>query len=499
MDRNAEIPRVVLAVGLVVPVALLAGLLLVNPTSTLTMALIGLAFMVLAFPLWLRWHHTLLICAWNAAVVAFFLPGQPPLWVLLAALSLGIAVVSRTLRQRSEFLWVRSLAIPLLALVLIVGVTVALRGVGSRALGSELWGAKRYLGVFGAILGYFALTSAAIPPARAKWLAGLFFLSGVTAIFSDLAFAGGPAFYFLFLLFPTDVAFHQATSSDTLKRFTGMASMAQAGTCLMLLRYGIRGVLDLHRPWRLGIFVGLFGLGLFGGFRSSIVLFGLLILTQFWFERLLWTKFFVFVSLGALLLGAGVVGFAERLPMSVQRSLSFLPIQVHPTARQDAQGTLDWRLQMWRVVLPEVPQYLWLGKGYTFSGTDYLLMQESIRRGMFTAYEDTLVSGNYHNGLLTLIIPFGLPGTVAFVAFICASWRVLRRNYLHGSPQLQRVNTFLIAYFTARLIFYTFFYGQFDLDLMVFTGVVGLSISLNGGVASPGTAQSLPVPRPALP
>ena len=146
-----------------------------------------------------------------------------------------------------------------------------------------------------------------------------------------------------------------------------------------------------------------------------------------------------------------------------------------------------------------MPQYLWLGKGYTFSGTDFLLMQESIRRGMFTAYEDTLVSGNYHNGLLTLIIPFGLPGTVAFVVFLCASWRVLRRNYLYGSPELQRVNTFLIAYFTARLIFYTFFYGQFDLDLMVFTGVVGLSISLNGGVASPGTAQSLPVPRPALP
>ena len=499
MDRNAEIPRVALAIGLVVPLAVVMGVLLVSPLATPTVALVGLTFMALAFPLWIRWHHTLLVCFWNAAVVAFFIPGQPPVWVLLASLSLGIAVVSRTLRHRSEFLWVRSLAVPLLVLVLIVVVTVAIRGVGSRAMGSELWGAKRYMGVFGAVIGYFALTSAAIPPARAKWLAGLFFLSGVTAIFSDLAFAGGPAFYFLFLLFPTDVAFNQAMSADSLQRYTGMAWMAQAGYWFMLLRYGIRGILDLRRPWRLGLFIGLFGVGLFGGFRSSIILFALLFLTQFWFERLRWTKLFVFVSLGALLLGASVVGFAERLPMSVQRSLSFLPIQVHPTARQDAQGTLDWRLQMWKVVLPEVPQYLWLGKGYTFSGTDFLLVQESIRRGMFTAYEDTLVSGNYHNGLLTLIIPFGLPGTVVFVFFIGAGWRVLRRNYLHGAPQLQRVNTFLIAYFTARLIFYTVFYGQFDLDLMVFTGVVGLSISLNGGVASPALPQSLPPPRSALP
>ena len=482
MDRNAEIPRVALAVGLVVPLAVVMGVLLVSPLATPTVALVGLTFMALAFPLWLRWHHTLLVCCWNAAVVAFFIPGQPPVWVLLAALSLGIAVVSRTLRQRSDFLWVRSLAIPLLALVLIVGVTVCIRGVGSRALGSELWGAKRYMGVFGAILGYFALTSSAIPPARARWLAGLFFLSGVTAIFSDLAFAGGPAFYFLFLLFPTDVAFNQAMSADTLQRYTGMAWMAQAGYWFMLLQYGIRGVLDLRRPWRLGIFVGLFGLGLFGGFRSSIILFGLLFLTQFWFERLLRTKLFVFVSLGALLLGAGVVGFAERLPMSVQRSLSFLPIQVHPTARQDAQGTLEWRLQMWRVVLPEVPQYLWVGKGYTFSSTDFLLTQEAIRRGMFTLYEDTLVSGNYHNGILSLLVPFGLAGSLAFATFCLAGWRVLNRNYLYGSPDFKRINTFLIAFFTARLLFYLVFYGQFDLDLMVFTGLVGMSIALNGGV-----------------
>lgn len=499
MDASSANLGRALAFALIVPVCLWLGLMLSTPTSAVSLVGVGVVVLALALPLLLRWHSVLLIGCWNALVVVPFLPGQPPMWVLLAGLSLAIAMTNRTLRHRAQFIWVPSVAIPLLLLGVVVMVTVAVRGIGARSFGSELWGAKRYLWVFGALVGYFALTAARMPQRHAGWLAGLFFVSGTTAIMSDLALAGGRAFYWLFMFFPTDVAFHQATSADTLKRFTGMAWMGQAGTWFVLLRYGIRGILDLRRPWRLLLFTGLFVLGLFGGFRSSIILFGLLFLTQFWFERLLRTKLFVFVSLGALLLGAGVVGFAERLPMSVQRSLSFLPIQVHPTARQDAQGTLDWRLQMWRVVLPEVPQYLWLGKGYTFSGTDFILMQESIRRGMFTAYEDTLVSGNYHNGLLTLIIPFGLPGTVAFVAFICASWRVLRRNYLHGSPQLQRVNTFLIAYFTARLIFYTFFYGQFDLDLMVFTGVVGLSVSLNGGVASPARPQPHPPPRPALP
>lgn len=481
---NTHVGRA-LAYALVVPVCLWVGVLLATPTSAVSLAGVAAVVFVLMLPLLLRWHEVLLIGFWNAAVVLPFLPGQPPVWVLLAGLTLGIAVVNRTVRQRGVFIWVPSVAIPLLLLALTVLVTVGLRGIGARTLGSELWGAKRYLWVFGGIIGYFALTATRVPLRDAGWLAGLFFVSGTTAIMSDLAFAAGPAFYWLFLFFPTDVAFHQAMTADTLKRFTGMAWMAQAGSWFLLLRYGIRGVLDPLRPWRLGMFTGLFLLGLFGGFRSSIILFGLLCLTQFWFERLLWTRLFFIVLLGVLLLGSLLVGFAERLPLSVQRSLSFLPIEVHPAARQDAQGTLDWRLQMWRVVLPEVPHYLWLGKGYTFSGTDFVLMQEAIRRGMFTAYEDTLVSGNYHNGPLTLIIPFGLPGVVAFLAFLWAGWRVLVRNYKHGPPELERVNTFLIAYFTARLLFFLVFYGQFDLDLMVFTGTVGLSLALNGGVCTP--------------
>ena len=76
-------------------------------------------------------------------------------------------------------------------------------------LAQNCGGAKRYLWVFGALVGYFALTAARMPQRHAGWLAGLFFVSGTTAIMSDLALAGGRAFYWLFMFFPTDVAFHQ--------------------------------------------------------------------------------------------------------------------------------------------------------------------------------------------------------------------------------------------------------------------------------------------------
>lgn len=498
MDRNAEIPRVALATGLIVPLAVIMGVLLVNPFAPTTIALVGLVFMVMVFPLWLRWHHPLLICLWNGAFVAFFLPGRPPVWVALAVLGFGLAVLTRSVSARAKFLTVRSVTLPLVILGLVVLVTMAVRGgIGARSLGSDMWGSKRYLTVLGAIFGYFALTSQVIPRDRAQWYAALFFLSGTTAILSDLVFLAGPSFYFLFNFLSVDVAANQFLTVDTLRRFTGLAQLAQAGYWFMLLRFGIAGIFDLRRGWRLLVFIGLFLLGLFGGFRSSIILLGVLFLTQFWYERLLRTRLFPIVLVCGLLVGMFVVGYAERLPLSMQRSLTFLPVKVHPMARQDAEGSLQWRISMWKVVIQDVPQYLWLGKGYIFSSVDLFLIHESIQRGFFELYEETLVTGNYHNGLLTLVVPFGLPGAAAFGWFLFVGWRVLRRNYLYGDADLKNINTFLIAYFSARLFFYVFAYGQFDLDLMVFTGLIGLSVSLNGGVCRPPGPGQPPALAPA--
>jgi O-antigen ligase len=186
----------------------------------------------------------------------------------------------------------------------------------------------------------------------------------------------------------------------------------------------------------------------------------------------------------ATLLMCGLtITFVDRMPLAVQRAFSFLPLdKLDPSARMDALGTLDWRLSMWRILVPEIPKYLIVGKGYGFSGTDYYLTQEAMRHGMYSSYEDTLVSGNYHNGILTLLIPFGIFGFAAFIWFCGSALWVLTRNLRYGDPELNTINTFLLALFSARLLFYLVFYGQFDLDFAYFTGAVALSITLNGGV-----------------
>ena len=91
-----------------------------------------------------------------------------------------------------------------------------------------------------------------------------------------------------------------------------------------------------------------------------------------------------------------------------------------------------------------------------------------------------MAAGDYHSGPLSLIIPFGIWGVVGFAWFMGAALRYLYRQYRFGHPDLQKINTFLLAYFIARLVFYIFVFGGFFSDLFLFTGLIALSVSLNG-------------------
>lgn len=476
--------RTLLILGLLAPLAVLIGYLLATPTDLRSIGLIGLLAMTLCSPFMIRYHHTLLILCWNASAIFFFLPGQPPLWTLMVFLSASVSLLNYALGRRHTSVAVRSVSLPLLALLAVVLVTLlATGGVGGRAFGSSLWGGKRYLNVIAAIIGYFAVTAQAIPPRRRVLVGSLFFLTGSAAVFADVAYASG--FWWMFALFPTELAFSHAATESSLLRLTGVAFGALAAYSYMLARYGLRGVLDLTRPWRLLIFGSLVAMAMMGGYRSCAVLLVFFLVCQFFLERLHRTILLPTFLLAGVLGGALLFTFVDRLPLSVQRSLSLLPIQVHPTAKQDAESTLEWRFFIWKTVIPEIPRYLLVGKGLSFSGTDMYLTQEAMKRHQLRNWEGVLISSDYHNGPLTLIIPFGIFGVAAWVWFCVAGLRVLYRNYLYSEPELKSLNTFLLAQFVARLVFYVGFYGQFYLDLMIFTGSVGLSLALNSGVRGP--------------
>jgi hypothetical protein len=511
MENQFQIPRTLLVYAIAIPLALVLGFFLIDPNNLLTWMVVGLLLFVGILPWILKHHHKALIIGWGAFVNVFFLPGQPPFWLLLAVLSLGVSLLGVIVIGKKRFASVPVLTWPFLFIVVVVAVTAICRGgIGIRALGGESFGGKSYLLLLGAIIGYFALSAQTITKKEAGFLIAAYFIGSTTALFGNAAYALGPSFYFLFNLFPTDFVISQVQYdylTTSLERIVGLSVAASGVYCFLLARFGIRGIFDLRKPWRLALFVLTCLALLWGGFRSFVIWAGLLFAFQFHLEKLWRTKMLAIMLGLAAIFSVVLVGAIHKMPVSVQRTFSFLPLDVDPIAKGDAVASTEWRMDMWRVLVDQIPTYFWLGKGYVIDPTDLYFADEAVRRGIAKNYETALIAGDYHSGPLSTIIPMGIWGVIGFIWLAMAGLFVLYRNYKYGDPEMARINTLLLAFFAARTVFFIFVFGAFNTELHTFTGILGLSVSLNAGVRSASRSRvaaksapkliAHPLPQPA--
>jgi O-antigen ligase len=493
MTSSANSIRALLVYALILPLALILGYLLATPTDFGTWATLLLVLCVICAPLILAYHRPLLFLSWNMTAAVFFLPGRPQFWLVMAALSLGVTVLQRTLSKETSLLNLPSIAVPLLFLGTVVLITGHLTGgFGVRILGSENVGGRRYILVLCAIVGFFAMIARPVPLDKVQRYVGLFFLGAVTdSLASALPFLG-PQLYFLYLVFPVENAGAiQGDFGTHINRLWGL-TMGSLGVFLYVLaKYGVVGTLNLRRPLRLLMFLASVVLAALGGFRSAYALMAMTFLLLFYLEGLMRSKYLVALIMIAVTATALIFPFANKLPLAMQRTLSFLPIRIDPIALYDAETSTEWRLGMWQQVLPEIPKHFWLGKGLGIPGGDLELAMELQKRGSLTSQELMILSGDYHSGPLSLVIPLGIWGVIGFIWFLAASIRALYLNYRYGDPSLKKVNTLLLAYFLARTIFYFFVFGGFYGDLATFCGIIGLGLSLNGGIRKPVRVPSV--------
>lgn len=481
MANTFVVSRAQLVYALCLPLAVVLGYLLADPMDLGSIAVVTAVLGLLSVPIFIRWYHPILILGWNAAVQPYFLPGQPSLWMLLAVAGITFALLNRFVSPDARFIHVPSLAKPLLFLLVVVIFTASVRGgIGLRMLGSSTFGSKSYFWLMAAIAGYFALSSQRIPKERAGLFAGVYFLIGLTALIPNLAWLGGTSTEFLFYLFSPSFAGEQLTTGTELTRFGGLTAASIALECALLVRYGIRELFDWHRPWRLGLFLMAAAGALFCGYRNILILFGVILIVQFYFERLYTARILISIASVALVAGVVLIPSVDRLPMVAQRTLSFLPIPISPTAKLMGERSTDWRLDVWRDALPDIPPHLLVGKGYNVDPVDLDFSYHNSIRHYMSSSEWFVVAGNFHNGPLSVIIPLGLWGAIAFTWFIVAALRFLYRNYRFGDPDLRKINTILLAFFIAKLLLFLVVFGALGSELYIFTGIAGLSVALNG-------------------
>jgi hypothetical protein len=492
MSNPTVLFRSLLVYAFCVPIALFLGYLLASPELFLVYRtqtiLVAVMLMILVSPLFLKYYHPWLIASWNMSTVLFFLPGNPQLWMGLTAIGLTIALLQYILSRDNRILSAPTLTKPLIAITIVTLATAYFRGgIGLRSFGADVYGGKRYFMIVLSVLGFFALASRRIPPHRAGLYAVLFFLGSGTMAIGSLAGRLPSQFNFLFLIFPVEnLSFLSNITQSVMSRSWGLSLLGLGIFCAMLAKYGVKGIVSIQHPQRFVFFIVFCFLGLMGGFRSILIIFILTFVLLMYLEGLMQTRLLPALLLVVILGGALTTAFATRLPLSVQRTLAFLPIAIDPIAKRDAQASSEWRIRMWQNVLPEIPENLLLGKGYLFSSTDEFMFR--FKGGEESAKGSELV-GDYHNGPLSVILPFGLPGVFAFLWFMVAATKAVYANYRYGDPEYEIVNRFIFAYFVARVIFFFAVFGSLYSDLALFTGLVGLSVSLNGGVAKPAAEE----------
>jgi hypothetical protein len=85
---------------------------------------------------------------------------------------------------------------------------------------------------------------------------------------------------------------------------------------------------------------------------------------------------------------------------------------------------------------------------------------------------------------------------LGFIWLLVAGCRVLYRNYKYGDASLKTINAFLLAMFVSRIIMFFAIFGALNSDMLMFCGLLGLSVSLNGGVARPTEVVKQAEPTP---
>lgn len=501
MNNAPAILKSLVIYALCVPLAVIVGYMLTDPLDYTTFAYAGVLALVLVFPLLLRWHYPLLLFSVNASMVMFFIKGKPAFWLVMVVLSLGISLLERAMSSQKRFIRVPQITWPLICMIGVVFLTAKLNGgIGLHAFGSEVYGGKKYIFLVVSILSYFAFTAQRVPPERANLYVTLFLLGGVTQLVGDL-YPVTPSFlHFIFWMFPPSSSF--SSFRDVFEvgvtRLSGTSFAASAFVFWLAARYGLRGIFLSGKLWRpVLFFIGSLMIFL-GGFRSVIISYLGILGLLFFLEGLHRTRALLVCMMAGMLVAVAIIPLAPHLPFTFQRSLAFLPLNLSEEARMSAEDSSNWRYDMWKALLPQVPKYLLLGKGYAITMEDNEFMGTDTAFHSVDASQGGLaLSSDYHSGPLSVVLPLGIWGVIAFLWLMFASLRVVYYNFRYGDEPLRTINTYLWAYYLYLSFRFIFLVGALTSDMICFASTIGFSIALNGGVCRP-TPQPVQARQPMV-
>ena len=418
------------------------------------------------------------------------LPGSPSAWYLGVFAAIGVLVTRFTLRSR-DFYWRFTWTDALIALQIPVLAQAYLRNpTGFALFGGDIVGGKPYVEYAIAIMGYFCLafirtdyqTVTRVIKIMILVMAADSLLKALSGFSPGLALAVGRLY--------SNVDYAAASSLleggsdfdmtvDT--RFGSLRDFADfLGLLCMAFYRPITCLLPIYPKQFILFSISLVAM-LFSGFRSGLLKLGMYFTAACIVRRkpldLFWAGIFAFLILSGLL----ATGELKRMPFSIQRVLSFLPIEVDSAARAEAQGSSDWRFEMWKLALT-TDRYISnkiLGDGFGFSADEQKAQFDVQARGGYLTKQQNqdlfLTKGSYHGfhvetirftGVLGLII-----ATIILLIFMNLAYRNIR--YFEGRHNAKLI-MFVCLPFLISPIYYWLVFGSYKSGFVTYILASGI-------------------------
>jgi len=460
---SIKIERAVL-IGFLILISVLLGRTAIVQQNVL----IGLIIPIVAICSWL-WGRPIilfLVLLWVDAA-ALVIPGLPHtlgIPQLLQVVWIAWIVLDSTIKKQpypysansTQDVWLIVFGLNLLLIM-------SIRGAGFALLGSTNYGGTSYLMVFVLILFFFSAIRIRIDQKYIKYLIWVVAIGAIIPVVAQLLVYFYEMKVWVLTKFINIGAVNLVEAKymdDKIERFSSFRWLAAS---LIPLTY----VIYTKKNVRLLLITVAFALIIMTGFRSLLVQTGIMVLAcSIYFSRQRMKTLLFWGSLG--LFGfIALLFITPDLSPSMQRTVSFIPfLQVDSEVALRAQGSTDFRVDMWKdYCIPAISDYLWIGRGMASEIMEFAWLQAS----WYGSAEFFYHMHRYHSGPFSLLLDFGLVGTISFTLFfllaIFDGIRTLRAYAIGRTDLLSKYYGYLVVLASYQLFHFFFIFGDVQAKL----------------------------------
>src|SRR6267378_1710400 len=402
---------------------------------------------------------------WVLTIASSFLSGTFPIlggsftpFQILMAIGVAKFLLTDTVLKRTRIQWPARADLHMIIAFMAI---ITLHGVhdrfGMKFLGSSIWGGRNYVNVFVGLAAFFVIMS--IPMSAKLWARLPYVVLGVSLFDLTIAVITKIVPSSVYVIYPFYSAVSTASleeivtgSPDITGRVGAFGNFGFILITLVLASISLPQILHPSNFFRLIALVAGSISVIYSGFRSAV--FNTLTVAIAAGIRDL--KFAVLAFLPVVAIGLFAISFINSeivtLPKQMQRSLTFLPGKWDPDMVMDANGSNDFRWQVWTLWLKDYfPAQPFLGRGFGFKSQ---WAEKSVYKYNPNSNREAIETGNIHNGFLAALDCFGIIGTIFFVIW---NFRLLVQTFKVGRPENEPGSftlRFIALYLAAWIVCY---------------------------------------------